>query len=566
MGVIASEGQILAVQRPWTPITNTSSVRLYGDFTYDYGTIYEKQPSVRRVVDFLAKNIAQLGIKAYRRVSDTDRQHLTDHPLTDVLLRPNQYTTRFRFIKEIISDRAIYDDCYILKVRQPDSGRLALVRVPVPHIEIKGENWLRPDMYVLVGNRKRYEIDPEDVIRFPGYHPSDPRKSISPLETLRRVLAEEAAAGSYRENFWKNAGRMEAVITRPAEAPSWSDNARQRFRADWERLYAGEAGSGKTAILEEGMEIKQMSFNAKDSQYIESRKLLLEEVAGAYHISAPMIGLLDEANFASVNAYHRMLYQDTLAPWLVGTEEELELQLLPEFTDVEDVYLEFNLQEKLKGSFVEEADMLQKATGRPYLTVNEARARRNLPTVEGGDDLARPLNLVVGQPGEEDSLSLTQRVEAATALIRAGFEPDAALTSVGLSPIEHLGLVPITVKDPEVEAAQVEQAKAHREAVERTLERAKRAAQYKWKSHPNAPTEWFFDPDRYKTELTQDLLKLGPSESVEQRMEKATEAVSVITQIALAEISTQLEAGASVEQAFDAALEALFKEELDGAA
>ena len=40
-----------------------------------------------------------------------------------------------------------------------------------------------------------------------------------------------------------------------------------------------------------------------------------------------------------------------------------------------------------------------------------------------------------------------QRIEAATALVRAGFDPQAALSTVGLDPVKHLGLLPITVKD-----------------------------------------------------------------------------------------------------------------------
>jgi hypothetical protein len=40
-------------------------------------------------------------------------------------------------------------------------------------------------------------------------------------------------------------------------------------------------------------------------------------------------------------------------------------------------------------------------------------------------------------------------VEAAGALIRAGFDPAAALAALGLPPITHTGLRPITLQDPE---------------------------------------------------------------------------------------------------------------------
>lgn len=41
-----------------------------------------------------------------------------------------------------------------------------------------------------------------------------------------------------------------------------------------------------------------------------------------------------------------------------------------------------------------------------------------------------------------------QRVEAASALVRAGYDPADALRAVGLDPIKHLGLLPVTVQPP----------------------------------------------------------------------------------------------------------------------
>lgn len=42
---------------------------------------------------------------------------------------------------------------------------------------------------------------------------------------------------------------------------------------------------------------------------------------------------------------------------------------------------------------------------------------------------------------------IDKKVNAATALIRAGFTPDAALAACGLPPIEHTGLRPVTIKE-----------------------------------------------------------------------------------------------------------------------
>lgn len=49
---------------------------------------------------------------------------------------------------------------------------------------------------------------------------------------------------------------------------------------------------------------------------------------------------------------------------------------------------------------------------------------------------------------------ISRLVNAAGILIRSGFDPEASLAAVGLPPIEHLGLLPVTVKDNSQEVIQ----------------------------------------------------------------------------------------------------------------
>ena len=175
--------------------------------------------------------------------------------------------------------------------------------------------------------------------------------------------------------------------------------------SEFDAIYAGRENSGKTGVLEEGMTWKPVSFSSRDSEYLAGRKLTREECARAYHVPLPMVGILDHATFSNIKEQHKQLYQDSLGPWLVQIEEELELQLVPEFEDVDGVYLEFNIAEKLKGSFEEQAQALSSAVGRPWLTADEARARQNLPSMGGdAEQLVTPLNVLVGgQASPRDS-------------------------------------------------------------------------------------------------------------------------------------------------------------------
>ncbi|ASR83175.1 portal protein [Arthrobacter phage Abidatro] len=383
------------------------ALTLADDYSPDYAAIWRGHGSVRTVVDFLGRNIASLGLHLFRRKGDNDRERVTDHPLAKLLGRPNIGSTFYRLMDGTVRDLAIYDRAYWLKLKSV-AGGFWLVRLPPASVVPKGGTWFGPEFFELHGSTGVKKIPADQIVNFRGYSPEGDSAGTSPLESLRRVLAEEYEAGRMREQTLRNGARTSGYLERPAPVAgqaAWSKEARERFRASWRAQYSGGGPeAGGTPILEDGMKFVPASQTAKDLQYVEVRKLAREEVAAAYFIPPTMVGVMDSATFSNIKEQHKHLYQDTLGPWLSMIAQELMLQLLPEFGDTAGLYLEFNLEEKMRGSFEEQAAQLQAATGGPWMTRNEARAMRNLPAIEGGDELIVPLNVIEGgQASPQDS-------------------------------------------------------------------------------------------------------------------------------------------------------------------
>lgn len=379
MAIVSSFGSLTAVaQAPaiTSAAVPSTSGPFFDGYRRTYAEIYRRQPAVRTVIDFFARNIAQLGLHAFRRVSDTDRVRLTsrEHALPRTLHRPNPSTSRYRFIESTVQDIGIYANGFWLKVRGRELG---LVRLPAAEMMVAGT--LLPSAYTWTPTLggKAQTFAPSEIVHFRLFDPANAALGFPPLETLREILAERAAASEYRRAFWKNSARVETVLTRPKDAPSWSPEQRQEFRKDWQSFSGARAGV--TPILEDGMDLKVIGQKFRDAEYVAAAKLSREEVAAQYHVPLPMVGILDHATFSNIKEQHKQLYQDCLGPWLTMLEEDIELQLLPDFDDVDDVYLEFNIAEKMKGSFEEQSASLSQATGRPWISVNEARAKVNLP-------------------------------------------------------------------------------------------------------------------------------------------------------------------------------------------
>ncbi|MDX2616138.1 phage portal protein [Streptomyces stelliscabiei] len=388
MAFVVSSGELSTTGAGVLPAYSAMTLRAA---PWEYETIWRTQPQIRTVISFLARNIAQLGVHVYRRVSDTDRERLTTHPLAQLLANPLLGVTTYRFIERLVSDVALYDNWYGIKLKL--NGRLRILPVPPTLIRPYGGNWIRPEKYQTAGGRD-FKVD--EVIHIHGYSPTDLTYGESPIESLRDLLLESSEASKQRRQMWKSGARLTGVLVRPADAPDWSGDDKRRFREMWRTFADGGGAEGGTPILEDGMTYDKVGFNPEQAQYIEARKLSREEVSAAYFIPPPLIGILDHATYSNIKEQHAHLYQDTLGPWTVMIQQEFAAQILPDLPDNEDVYCEFNIAEKMRGSFEEQAAAASTAAGGPWMTRNEIRARNNLPRVEGGDDLIVPMNVTEG--------------------------------------------------------------------------------------------------------------------------------------------------------------------------
>lgn len=391
MAYVISAGELAGLERREVP--KVGKLTFSDSYTATYGEIWRTQPQVRTVVDFLARNLAQIGLHLFERVSDTDRKRVTDHPLAKLMSRPNPRMTQYKFVDTLVHDVGIYDVGCFAKLKAEDGSR-ALFRLPPSMLSPIGDSWLDLDGVKLKGSRGERKFKLDDVLLFRGYSPTGVWGT-PPMETLRQILLESWNAGIYRQQLWSNGARFAGIIERPPGA-KWSPRAREDFRGDWNGLYTGDGpGAGGTPILEDGMKFVPNAITPQQAEYTAARKLTREEAAAAYHVPLPMVGILEHATFSNIKEQHQQLYQDCLGPWLVMLQQELELQLIPDY-NAEGMYFEFNLAEKMRGTFEEQAGVMQTMVGGPIMTRNEGRARINLPWIEGGDELIVPLNVVAG--------------------------------------------------------------------------------------------------------------------------------------------------------------------------
>lgn len=382
---------------------------LFGGLSPAY--IYQTQPHLRTVIDFLAENIAQVGLQTFMRDADGGRTRARDNVLSRLIEHPNDDETLYEVLYAIVADLALHDVAYLriiptLSVDYPFEMRVIKAAWVVGR---KGGNIYVPDYYVVttpLGHQ--FDFPSEEIIVFKGWNPTSYKNGSSKVNTLKGILSEQAASYKARENVWKRGGRVGGVITRPVGAPAWAKEDERKFMRSWnrERSLDGER-SGEDVMFQDGMTYDKMRYSSTDEDWVEGIKLSLATVAGVYHVNPAMIGSTEQLNYANVRELRKMLYGETLAPIFKLISQKLNSKMIKMVgLDPSKYYMEFNIREKLQGSFEEQAAVMQTLVGRPIMTPNEARPLFNLPLLDSveASELATPLNMLLSSGSTDPSL------------------------------------------------------------------------------------------------------------------------------------------------------------------
>src|SRR5256885_5709385 len=227
-----------------TPIViPISTIRVDDIFGMTEADMFRTQPQLRTVVTFFARNIAQLGVQTFTRVSDTDRRRVTSSPSALLLAHPNPHTTTYELFYGLAADLSLYDRAYWFVTRDAgaESGYTITAIPPSWVVGMTLTNLFTPATFYIQPNvdmtTERVELPAERFIYFHGWDPVDPKIGSSPIWALKEILAEQVSAQRYRNQVWRNGGRTSGTITRPVDAPVWSEEARRRFLADWRNRF-----------------------------------------------------------------------------------------------------------------------------------------------------------------------------------------------------------------------------------------------------------------------------------------------------------------------------------------
>lgn len=379
--------------------TGYGSLELADGISASYSTIYHSSPWVFAAVNVLGESVARMPLKVYERV-DGAKNYVTTGDLYDLLQRPYPYVTPFRWKETIVKQTAIYGNCIVVKI-----GMSNIADLPEELFIAPSTGWkINGDTYTWTSRTgDTFDFQRWQIIHYRFWSCDESGLGKSMLEPLRMALLVEDAAQRYAASAFKNGARPSSILkTEQKLTPESGD----RLKASMQAIHGGPDNAFKVAVLEQGLEwAPYPAPNLDDAALVAHRSLTAELIAAVFKIPQPALGILENANFASVDMLHTMLYQDTLGPWVTMIEETTQTDLVDSTGQLarSDQFVEFDMHGLMRSNT--EAQYRGYATGinSGFLTPNEVRAFENLPPSDqpDADQLLFPLNLGSGAAGAQ---------------------------------------------------------------------------------------------------------------------------------------------------------------------
>jgi HK97 family phage portal protein len=232
-----------------------------------------------------------------------------------------------------------------------------------------------------------YTLRPDQVLHVMGMS-LDGISGLPPIQYHAQTVGLSLATAKFASKFFSNAGNLGGILS----TPPMSDEALKKFAVDWRNKNVGLDNALRVGVLPDGYKFTPTSTDPEKGQMLATRVFQIREIARIYRVPAHMLGDTEKASYASLEIQSAEFYSQCIQPWCVKLEHEMARKLLLE-SERPTLEVRFNLDSSLRATARERFAAHVQATGAPFATTNEARAKEGLPPIKGGDDLLRPLNM-----------------------------------------------------------------------------------------------------------------------------------------------------------------------------
>lgn len=323
----------------------------------------------------IAEGIGQMPVRVVQDIFDPETDLLRvrvrrDHWAHRLLaIRPNGWQTSYEFREGMVFNAVLGRGAIAIKNTVGGEVRELL---PVPAGSWSVEQLADWSLRIRVdySDKTHGYFDQTQVfyLRGPGM---DGFQALPAVRQAREAIGLSRSLERQQAKLSGNGGKPSGVLS---FAQPLTPEARDKLRETWTQRY-GPGGDGGIAILDGDAKFHSMTMTSVDAQYIETRRLQIEEIARVFRVQPIMLMQADKAaTYASAEQMFRMHVIHTLGPWIERWEQACTRDVL---ADAEGLRVDLDERNLMRGDFKDQADYYAKALGAgggpAWMTQNEIR-------------------------------------------------------------------------------------------------------------------------------------------------------------------------------------------------
>lgn len=396
---------------------------------------YVTQDSVFKVnaifsaVSLIADTISTLPLDAYIRV---DGERRAFRPRPEWVQKPDvDLVSKEPFYNSVIVSLLLDGNAFVRVYRDASGRVLNLVVLNPRDVEVV-RNGIGRVMFRLQANDEL--LSSEQILHIVDVLKPGEIRGVSRVEALKENFGLAIALESYAARFFGQGVSMAGHIEFPGNL--LPEQARD-LSASFSSQHGGFRKSHKVGVLSGGAKFVSTSIENDKAQFIDSRRMAVEDVARAFNIPTNLLGLPGTNTYSSVEQNNIAFVTHTLRPIIQKLEGAFSTLLNTE-PGGQFAFVKFTIDGLLRGDANSRFAAYSNGLQSGWLTLNDVRRYEDLPPLDGGDVARVPLaNISLADAGlvaEDKKVLMAQR------LVTAGFNPAEVLAALEMPEIQHTGV------------------------------------------------------------------------------------------------------------------------------
>ncbi len=350
---------------------------------------------VYRNNDVIATEVSKMQFELYKvslNKGEIVYDEIYNHPLLDLLDKPNNETTKSDALYVIQSHKKLAGDAFWLKIRNGrrvvalrsiDPTKIELnLRQPTPDDPTAIENFHYQD--VINGQKVDVIYQPEDMIHLKKPNPSNPFRGMGVVETMADTIDLDSLTNTTTKTFFQKGAITNFVLSTEQKV---TKEQLKRLKAEMRQEYAGADNAYKTMILGGGLKPEKVGFSNKDMEFLDQLEWYRDKIMCGFGNTLASLGMLDDVNRATHESAMIEWKRVTVKPDMDSIINSLNEFLVPEFGD----NLILGYTDPIPEDREDKRDEVKSLYPLGVITLNEARELMDYESVENGEVFFLPM-------------------------------------------------------------------------------------------------------------------------------------------------------------------------------